>query len=60
MEMLEMYRKKKIKRNKHVSYKWRRGCLGEGGGYTVMYIKMLKSNRRQIIKDMSFTVLIRQ
>lgn len=38
------------------------GCLGWGwgGGYTFMYIKMLKWNRRQVIKDMCSTFLIRQ
>lgn len=49
MERLKMDRKKRRKkRNKHVSYKWRGGGVfgGGGGGYTVMYIKMLKVKQK--------------
>lgn len=40
-------KKRRKKRNKHVSYKWRGGGVwGGGGGYTVMYIKMLKVKQK--------------
>lgn len=62
-KMLKMDRK--IKRNNTRLLQVEEGVFGGGGGrgegeYTVMYIKMLKLNRRQVIKDMCFTVLIRQ
>lgn len=57
METLKIDRK--IKRNNTGLLQVWGGVWGVGE-YTVMCVKMVKLNRRQVIKDMCFTVLIRQ